>query len=113
MPEAYCMLFEIETTSRNVIEIKMFEAYDHMWKRMFYENNRKYFYHDTVACFDKYQPLIEVFDDGQRRMLYELNEIRNRVYHMNLITKEEYQFLESYHSFVLAKTELEMRRVTK
>ena len=86
MTQAYRMLFEIETTLRNVIEFKMFESYGHIWRSMFHEHKRKYFYHDTVACFGKYQPLIEVFDDEQRRMLYELNEIRNKVCHMELIS---------------------------
>lgn len=103
MTKSYRMLYEIETTLRDIADSKMRQRYDPIWRRKFGEEGR-YFFHDTIALFGKYSELINIFSLTEKQRFYSLVPIRNKICHMNLITPYKYELLKQCHGLVIKKT---------
>jgi hypothetical protein len=79
------MLYEIETTLRDITDSIMRKRYGSMWRRKFDEEGR-YYLHDTIALFEKYSELLNIFSLTEKQKFYSLVPIRNKICHMTLIT---------------------------
>lgn len=102
MTQAYRMLYEIETTLREIVDRKMTAYYGYLWRRKLNEEGRDY-YHDTVSYFGKYNPLLSIFTQEERQLLYSLYPVRNKICHMHLFTLSEYDLLIQCHELVTNK----------
>lgn len=100
MTNSYRMLYEIETTLRNIADSKMRQHHGPIWRRKFGEEGRDYL-HDTIAVFGTYSELINIFSPTERRRFHSLVPIRNKICHMNLITPHEYDLLNHCHELVI------------
>lgn len=99
MVDSYRMLYEIENTLRENADSKMRQLYGPMWRRRLDEEGRNYL-HDTIALYGKYKELGNTFGKTERKRLYHLIPIRNKICHMNFITPYEYDLLNWCHEIV-------------
>ncbi|MCM3003664.1 hypothetical protein [Priestia koreensis] len=93
MVQAYGMLYHIETTLKQTVETIMTNQYGLLWRRKLKEEEKEYLY-EIISIFGKYKPLITIFTPLDRKKLYELIPIRNKICHMKHIAILEYKFLE-------------------
>lgn len=100
MTNSYRMLYEIETTLRDIVDNKMRQRYGPIWRRRFGEEGR-YYLHDTIALFGKYSELFNIFNPTEKRRFHSLVPIRNKICHMNLITPYAYDLLKQCHELVM------------
>ncbi len=105
MQNAYKLLYEIETSLKNNVESTLSNIHGIHWEYILKE--RKDFentlYHDIVSYYGKYVPLTQTFTDTERKFLYSISNIRNKVAHMKVITNNEYTDLKQAHEIVQSK----------
>jgi hypothetical protein len=102
MTQAYQLLYDIETTLRQIISHHMNISYGRAWEHRVYEKHpfTSCYFHELIPYFVKYPPLQEIFTTDERRQLYQLTPIRNKICHMKLLDQQEYALLERCHLLI-------------
>lgn len=107
MLDAYKLLFVIETTLKEYIDVTLSKNYGQNWKIRLKEkrNIQNLYYHEVISFYGKYPPLNQTFTPIEKELLYSLTPIRNKIAHMKLINNDEYTNLEKCHTLLKRKFE--------
>lgn len=95
----YCCLFYKMAYKSNGF---VFLCLDPEWQEELYEprNLATSYYHEIVSFNGKYSPLNRVFNPDERKLLLSLTKIRNKIAHMQVISKHEFKVLSQCHDLV-------------
>ncbi len=72
------------------------------WEHLVKEKHRfaTCYYHELIPYFAKYSPLQKIFTEKERKQLYQLTPIRNKICHMKKLNPNDYNFLKECHLLV-------------
>jgi hypothetical protein len=102
MQKAYKLIFQIETSLKRHAEKALIETYGVYWRQKLLEPREKEasYYHEVVSFYGKYPPLNLIFTPSERKLLYSLTNVRNKIAHMKLISESEFQFLNQCYDLI-------------
>lgn len=106
MQESYRLMYQIEISLKSQIRDSMKSHYGKHWKYKLNstDNFPNVLFHQLIPYFAKYKPLNHLYTDNERKELYNLILIRNKICHMELINQEQFDLLSQAHSLVLSKS---------
>lgn len=102
MTQSYQYLYVIESSLRETISSELLASYGTNWENRVRE---KYalttcYYHELVPYFAKYPTLQKLFNEAERKQLYQLTPIRNKICHMKILETKEFEHLENCYRLV-------------
>lgn len=102
MIDAYRKLYEVENKLRLIVKTNMEKEYGHFWFHIVGEkrDEKESYYHELVTLFGKYPKILPHFTEQQRKLLYSLNSVRNKIAHSHQINAEECLLLNRCYSLV-------------
>ncbi|SHF97949.1 hypothetical protein [Ornithinibacillus halophilus] len=105
MSSAYKLLYEIETTLKQNIELTLEKHYGVNWQHILRVNRdfKTAFFHELISYYGKYPPLTSIFTTSERNQLYQIVNTRNKIAHMKIISNEEYEMLVKCKKLVKVK----------
>lgn len=111
MASAYKLIYEIEIGLKGQIRQSMFKAYGKHWKHKINTTERfsSALFHEIIPYFAKYKPLQNIYSEKERKELYALIPIRNKICHMKLLNIEEFNLLTKTHDLVVSRLNTSIR----
>jgi hypothetical protein len=102
MQKAYKLIFQIETSLKSHAEKALIGTYGEYWRQELYESRglTAAYYHEVVSFYGKYHPLTLLFTPNERKLLYSLTDIRNKIAHMHVLSQTEFQILSKCYDLV-------------
>ncbi|UCZ53740.1 hypothetical protein LGQ02_02835 [Bacillus shivajii] len=102
MTSAYELLYEIETSLKDHVSQTLSKTYGNHWPIVLKDKKRfeKVYFHDLIVYYGKYPPLDKFFSLSQRKKLYRLTNVRNKIAHMHHLSSSDYELLTECHQLV-------------
>ncbi|WP_091587705.1 hypothetical protein [Alteribacillus bidgolensis] len=102
MTQSYQYLYAIETSLRKTIAAELLAAYGTAWEHRTQEKHAfaTCYYHELIPYFAKYPPLQKFFTEMERKQLYQLTPIRNKICHMKNLKEKEFKQLKNCYQLV-------------
>lgn len=102
MTQSYQYLYAIEMSLRETITRELLSAYGTAWEQQTGEKHTfsTCYYHELIPYFAKHSPLQKFFTATERKQLYQLTPIRNKICHMRTLEEKEFKQLESCYQLV-------------
>ncbi|MEB1806590.1 MAG: hypothetical protein LPK26_04655 [Bacillaceae bacterium] len=103
MIKAYQLLYEIETILKSNINQQLIQEYGIHWRTVLHEKRplNETFLHELVSYLFKYPHIFPKFNDTHRMKLKKLNDVRNKVCHMEDITSKELKLIKDSHKIIM------------